>query len=73
MSRIVIIINNHISPKVFTQVKMKIYYLISFLEFKSMKMSFSCSSLQRSSENLESSELATRKVNRPYNSLTKKR
>ncbi|CAG5075453.1 Protein of unknown function, partial [Cotesia congregata] len=47
--------------------------MISNSEFKSMKMSFSCSSLQRSSENLESSELAKRKVNRPYNSLTKKR
>ncbi|XP_057318055.1 klarsicht protein [Microplitis mediator] len=45
----------------------------SVSEFKSMKMSFSCTSLQRSSENLESTELARIRTNRPYNSLTKKR
>ena len=38
-----------------------------------MKMSFSCSSLQRSSDSLEGPEQARMRVDRPYNSLTKKR
>ncbi|XP_043268774.1 uncharacterized protein klar isoform X2 [Venturia canescens] len=40
---------------------------------KAMKMSFSCSSLQRSSDSLEGPEHARMRVDRPYNSLTKKR
>lgn len=40
---------------------------------KAMKMSFSCSSLQRSSDSLEGPEHARIRVDRPYNSLTKKR
>ncbi|XP_034949178.1 uncharacterized protein klar [Chelonus insularis] len=40
---------------------------------KPMKMSFSCSSLQRSSDSLESPDHAKIRIDRPYSSLTKKR
>ncbi|XP_063993253.1 klarsicht protein isoform X1 [Diachasmimorpha longicaudata] len=40
---------------------------------RAMKMSFSCSSLQRSADGLECQDHARIRVDRPYNSLTKKR